>query len=92
MKRDCEGRFTSRKLVELLLFLNRRFQLSKNSTGKVDEDTILNKLEIEKCVDYSVSESLSFYLDALASFLTSERPSMNVCLVSILSSFHFKGL
>lgn len=84
MKSDYEGRFTSRKLVELLLFLNRRFQLSKNSTGKMDEDTILNKLEIVILIDCSVSELLSFYLDALASFLTSERPSVNVCLVSIL--------
>lgn len=31
----------------------------------------------------SISELFAFYLDAIASFLTSERPSLNVCFVGI---------
>lgn len=79
---DYYHRFTSKKLVDLLLFFNRRLQLLKNSIGRKNEDDLLNKYLLSRSLMYSVSELYSFYLDALACFLTSERPIMNVNLVS----------
>ena len=64
-------RYTSRKLVELLLYLNKRFQLLKVQLEVLPDDALIN----------NTSELFSFYLDAIASFLTSERPSLNVCFI-----------
>ena len=69
------SRYSSRKLVELLIYLSRRFQILKNQLERIPDDTMINMFL------HRTSELFSFYLDSIASFLTSDKPSHNVLFV-----------
>ena len=75
------SRYSSRKLVELLIYLSRRFQILKNQLERIPDDTMINMFLPYIRFIHRTSELFSFYLDSIASFLTSDKPSHNVLFV-----------